>query len=133
MQEQPNTYPTTIGAGFTTPTDGVFSSGLARDNPVDGSGRLIKGPIGRYSFIDMAKDGLSNTLFIGEKAVDSKNERRPGGWGDGSIYNGEQPNVAMRLGGFGVGIARAKKIGSSNGAIPLFGSYHPSTTNFYHG
>ena len=118
-------------ARFDVPTDGVVSSGFDRDNPVDASGRLINGPVGRYSFRDVNSDGLSNTIFFGEKAVSVNFEREPGGWGDGCIYNGEDPGTAMRIGGFGAAIARTRNIETPGpGTLPVYGSYHPTSTNF---
>lgn len=118
-------------ASFDVPTDGVVSSGFAKDNPIDGSGRLIKTPVGRYSLKDVNSDGLSNTIFYGEKAVSINFEREPGGWGDGCIYNGEDPGTAMRIGGFGAAIARTRDIETPGpGTLPVYGSYHASSTNF---
>lgn len=124
-------YPYDVWAGFDDPTDGVFSSGRDQENPVDGSGRLIGGWKGRYDFSDISRDGLSNTIFFGEKAVSSKYEREPGGWGDGCIYNGAEPGTAMRLGGFGMGIANTRNIEAPGpGTVPIFGSYHTALSNF---
>ena len=126
-------FPGDAWAQFDVPTDGVISSGFDQDNPID-NGRLVKSPIGRYSFRDVNSDGLTNTIFFGEKAVSFKFEQEPGGWGDGCIYNGEEPGTAMRIGGFGVGIAANSDIPSPGpGDTAVFGSYHSSTTNFVMG
>lgn len=127
----PRFFPDDDWAGFEVETDGVFSSGLASKNPIGGNGQLVNFPKGRYNFASVNGDGLTNTIFLGEKAVSIRFEGEPGGWGDGSIYNGEEPGVAMRLGGFGMGIATSKNIETPGpGTIPIFGSYHPSSTNF---
>ena len=49
-------------AQFENPTDGIFSSGLAKDNEIV-DGKLVRGGVGRYKFRDV-RDGLSNTLFL---------------------------------------------------------------------
>ena len=116
---------------FDEPSDGVMSSGFARENPVDSSGRLVNNPVGRYSFIDVDSDGLSNTIFFGEKAVSFEFEREPNGWGDGCIYNGNEHGTAMRLGGLALPIAVSSDIPAPGPADPpIFGSYHLSATNF---
>ncbi len=124
-------FPGDVWAGFVDPTDGVFSSGLDADNPLDGSGNLMFSWKGRYSFADIGRDGLSNTIFLGEKAVSNDYLLEPGGWGDGCIYNGSEPGTSMRLGGFGMGIATTKILPAPGpGTVPVFGSDHPSVTNF---
>ncbi len=122
-------FPNLVWAGFTGEPDGVFNSGLATENPVH-KNRLIHGPKGRYRMTDI-QDGLSHTLFIGEKAVSYWGERQPGGWGDGCIYSGEEPGTAMRLGGIGFGLAPTYRIDAPGpGSIPIFGSHHPGFVNF---
>jgi hypothetical protein len=97
---------------------------------MDGSGRLVGGWKGRYT-LNSVKDGLTHTIFFGEKAVSAKFEGEPGGWGDGSIYNGAEPGTAMRIGGFGIPIAPSRNIVAPGpGTVPVFGSYHPAMSNF---
>lgn len=109
--------------------NGVFNTGYAEDNPIDANGKLTA-IRGRYTFADV-KDGLSNVFFIGEKAVDRRHMGRPGGWGDACTYNGEEPATAMRIGGFGLGIAPNGDIGAPGpGTIPVFGSEHATVCNF---
>lgn len=123
-------FPLDVWAGFTDPTDGVFSSGLTSDNPVGPDGRLLGGWKGRYRFSDIV-DGLSNTIFVGEKAVSISHQREPGGWGDGCIYNGSEPGTTMRLGGFGMPISQSRVVPAPGpGTVPVFGSYHPTICNF---
>ena len=71
-------------------------------------------------------DGLSNTLFIGEKHV---LQTRFGDAGDGSIYNGDHPDNFSRIGGPGYGIA-SKPTATYN---TQFGSYHPGVCHFLFG
>ena len=115
-----------INFGFDTETNGVFNSGYRRDNPVI-NGRLQK-IRGRYTFAAI-EDGLSNTLFVGEKAVNSKKMNEPGGLGDGCMYNGDEPGVCMRVGGPLFGLAKNR-----NPTPPqtwtVFGSFHPQIVNF---
>ena len=107
-------------ANFDVPVDGVFNSGYYDQNPVENN-RLVRGERGRYAFKDVL-DGLSTTIFLGEKAVDRSTIRQPGGWGDGCIYNGSEPGTCMRLGGIGFGIASTSEIGAPGpGAVPVFG------------
>ena len=116
-------------AGFEAETDGVFSSGLARDNVIE-DGMLISGGVGRFKFRDIT-DGLSHTIFVGEKAVNSSALGEPGGWGDNSIYNGDEPFSFMRLGGGPLGISSGDH--AYPGLIPVWGSAHPTVCNFAFG
>jgi len=103
--------------------DGVFNTGYVADNPIV-NGRLtaIKG---RYSFGHI-RDGLSNTFFIGEKAVNRKRQGFDNGWADGCIYNGDNPGTSMRLGGLLLPIAKT----DPSGAAFVFGSSHATVCNF---
>ncbi|WP_075083180.1 DUF1559 domain-containing protein [Mariniblastus fucicola] len=113
---------------FSGDADGVFNSGLAKDNPVV-DGRLV-GPIkGRYTFTSVS-DGLSNTIFVGEKHLDPKHLREPDGWADGCIYNGDQPATFTRIGGILLQMARSADAGFPPGEQPVWGSAHPGTSNF---
>ncbi len=120
------------GAGFDGDLDGVFNSGLASENVIGGDGGLIGRPRGRYSYRSIS-DGLSSTLFVGEKKVDWNHQGEPGGWGDGSIYNGDDPGTSMRIGGIGFPIAGDDVGVPGPGARPVWGSEHPATCNFVFG
>lgn len=113
---------------FTDDVDGVFNSGFIRDNPIMNN-RLIGTPQGRYEFGSVT-DGLSNTVFIGEKHLDPNALGEPGGVGDGCIYNGDEPATFMRLGGVVLRIAPNSRIGISPGEAPVWGSMHPGAANF---
>lgn len=114
---------------YTREVDGVFNSGYASSNPVV-NGELINGGRGRYRLADII-DGLSHTLFIGEKAVSSDSLGQPGGLGDGCIYNGNEPPVAMRLGGIGMPLQTRKTFDvDAAGRVLQFGSYHSMIVNF---
>jgi prepilin-type processing-associated H-X9-DG protein len=122
-------FPFDVWAGFDESVDGVFNSGFASENPLVGN-RLKGGPKGRYQF-KAVTDGLSNTIFLGEKAVNRDFLGDPGGWGDGSIYNGDQPGTVMRLGGYGLRIANNDQFGAPGpGTIPVWGSAHGQVCNF---
>lgn len=114
-------------SAFDGEVDGVLCSGLSGENPVV-SNRLQNRPNGRFRY-SQVKDGLSNTIFLGEKSVSHDYEGEPGGWGDGAIYNGEQPGTAMRLGGLGLPIEKDPPAPGA-GTIPTFGSYHSDVSNF---
>lgn len=111
--------------------NGVFVTGLVTDHPLQN--RRLQGIYGRYKFKDIS-DGLSNTIFIGEKAVNDDFRRRPGGWGDGSIYNADDPGTIMRLGGPLFPIAKTEYYPAPGpGTIPVFGSAHPTVCTFVFG
>ena len=113
---------------FSGQADGVFNSGLAVDNPIV-NGRLI-GPLkGRYTFASVT-DGLSNTIFIGEKHLNPQRLRQPDGWADGSIYNGDQPATFTRLGGILLEMTSDSNATFPPGERPVWGSSHPGVTNF---
>ena len=115
-------------AQFSEPVNGVFNSGWEGDNQID-NGRLVTGPKGRYTFASVT-DGLSNTIFIGEKYVHEDHTGEPGGWADGAILNGDNPVTSMRLGGFALGLAKNSNLELSPGELPVFGSAHPGTVGF---
>lgn len=113
-------------ARFENPTDGVFSSGFAIDNEVVDQ-RLVGGGVGRYQFRDI-RDGLSNTIFIGEKGLNVDHLGEAGGWGDNSIYNGDEPFSFMRIGGPLIPLEGTTR--SFAGQVPSFGSFHPGVCLF---
>lgn len=111
--------------------NGVFVTGIGTRHPiVDGRISRVEG---RYRFADVT-DGLSNTIFIGEKAVNIDFMRNSGGWGDGSIYNSDDPGTSVRLGGPLFPIARTNHYPAPGpGTIPVFGGSHPTICNFVFG
>ena len=118
-------------AQFSRPVNGVFNSGFATDNQVSGD-RLVTGPMGRYTFASVT-DGLSNTIFIGEKYVNQEHTGEASGWGDGAILNGDHPETFMRLGGFALGLAQSSDLELAPGDLPIFGSAHTNVVNFVAG
>ena len=116
---------------FTEPVDGVFNSGFKRDNPVSNS-KLTEPIKGRYGFKDLT-DGSSNTIFFGEKYVNQDRLGQSGGYGDGSIYNGDEPATFMRLGGGYLELAKSPTVDVMVGLTPLFGSAHIGSVNFVFG
>jgi hypothetical protein len=75
---------------------------------------------------DSISDGLSNTLFVGEKHVPLGKFGREDA-GDGPIYNGDPTNGnAARIAGPSNPIARAPTEPFNH----QFGSYHAATCNF---
>lgn len=120
-----------LWAKFDDPVDGVMNSGFRNDNPVV-SGRLTGPARGRYNHASIT-DGTSNTIFYGEKYLNPNQLGNPGGWGDSSILNGDQPETFMRIGGFAMPIASSQNQPYSPGELPVFGSAHPTVTNFVMG
>ena len=124
-------HPTFQWALFSDEVDGVFNSGLTRENPIINS-RLV-GPFkGRYGFENVS-DGLSNTQFVGEKYVAIDRRGDPGGNGDGCIYNGNEPATFMRLAGGYLKLSDSSNDGTVVGLFPIFGSEHPGAVNFVYG
>lgn len=124
-------FPYDVWAHFEDEVDGVFNSGYADQNKIE-NGELVRGEKGRYGFQSI-KDGLSNTFFLGEKYVSTYGFQEPHGWGDGSIYNGDEPETFMRLGGYAMGFASSETIQLSPGEYPIFGSAHIQVVNFVMG
>ncbi len=124
-------FPGDLWSMFEAEVDGVINSGLAVDNPVE-NWLLPHQGRGRYRFADVS-DGLSQTFFVGEKYVNVYGAQKGGGWGDGSIYNGDDPECAMRIGGFGMGLARSEDFVLSPGEFPIFGSPHWGLVHFLMG
>jgi prepilin-type processing-associated H-X9-DG protein len=79
----------------------------------------------RFSNID---DGLSNTLFFGDKHVRVGREG-DGGQGDGSIYNGDLVAYALRAAGTLVPLA----LTPTEANRTQFGSLHPGVCQFAFG
>ncbi len=124
-------FPYDRWALFEEPVDGVFNSGFTKDNKVE-NGMLVGAEKGRYGQSSIS-DGTSNTIFIGEKYVSTYGELESHGWGDGSIYNGDEPETFMRIGGYGMGLASSQTLDLSPGEYPIFGSGHPQVVNFVFG
>lgn len=121
-------HPSFQWALFVEEVDGVFNSGFRRENPI--SNRMLTDQIkGRYGFQNIT-DGTSNTIFIGEKFVNSNDLGQSGGAGDGCIYNGDEPGTFMRLGGGYLTLAKSPNQSITVGLTPVFGSAHPNTVNF---
>jgi hypothetical protein len=71
-------------------------------------------------------DGLSNTIFIGEKHV--RRGQFGVGWLDCSLYNGDYASCSSR--GAGPDFPLAK---TPDETQPVFGSYHPGICQFNFG
>ena len=121
-------FPFDQWARFTEPVDGVFNSGFIKDNEVVNN-ELVGPEKGRYTHASIT-DGLSNTLFIGEKYVSTLGFNDARGWGDSCIYNGDEPETFMRIGGFAMQLARSERLELSPGEFPIFGSSHVQVVNF---
>ena len=125
------------GLALLRPVNGVFNSGFVKDNKIVND-ELVGPETGRYSHAAIT-DGHSNTIFVGEKYVNKNGYGKAHGWGDGCIYNGDEPETFMRIGGFGMGIAKsseellAGQIPVSPGEYPVYGSAHLQVANFLMG
>lgn len=121
-------FPFDEWAQFTEPVDGVFNSGFIKDNKVVNN-QLVGPEKGRYTHASIT-DGLSNTLFVGEKYVSTFGYNQAGGWGDSCVYNGDEPETFMRIGGFAMQLAASERLELSPGEFPIFGSSHVQIVNF---
>ena len=86
-----------------------------------------------FSFKDVT-DGLSNTLFVGEKHIPPDGFTH-GQYGDSSVYNPDNLRVIARFAGPGYGLVRDPDwddgfLGWGN---PYFGSHHPGICQFVFG
>ncbi|MGE3804782.1 MAG: DUF1559 domain-containing protein [Gemmataceae bacterium] len=124
---------------------GWWTSGPYANGPFRGSERPVLGPNGEYGgswgyptekqrlIMSDISDGLSNTMFIGEKHV----PRQYMGHcvnvsgGDGSIYNTEKEWNYSRDAGPGYPLAEANYAGS--GWYARFGGAHPGVCQFVFG
>jgi len=104
--------------------------------PVGGSDphfRLVGGVI-RHTNFAMIRDGMSNTIFVGEKHVPTGRFGIGRPYSDSSIYNGDNLERSCRFAGPGYGLARSPNEGN-NGSYQIrnFGSYHPGVCLFVFG
>jgi prepilin-type N-terminal cleavage/methylation domain-containing protein len=113
-------YVDCMGSGVTQTLD--YQTSPTSDPSVAGSGAFVYGMTKGIRFPDVM-DGLSNTLFIGEKHL------KLGEFGTGydtSLYNGD--NDAGRLAGPGYGIAVSPTVSGYQ-----FGSWHQGVCQFVFG
>jgi prepilin-type N-terminal cleavage/methylation domain-containing protein len=85
----------------------------------------ILGPQRSQTRFSNITDGLSNTLFFGEKHVPFGRFGQAG-QGDGSVYNGDLVGNALR----GAGTERPLALTPTEGNRTQFGSYHPGVVQF---
>lgn len=107
--------------------NGAICVGPDVESTVGSGGRLneIRNEVNFQSITD----GLSETFLVGEKAVSQRNEGQ-GAWGDGSMYNGDQPETCVRIAGPGTPIANGLNLPAGGGRFPMFGGWHPTATCF---
>jgi prepilin-type N-terminal cleavage/methylation domain-containing protein len=99
---------------------GTFSGTLYTQATAANGVFWYKGPLPmRYSMIS---DGISNTLFVGEKHITVLKLNK-----EGSIYNGDHGN-SFKKAGVGAAFARHPNASGSN-----FGSWHPGICQFVFG
>ena len=74
-------------------------------------------------------DGLSKTLFVGEKHVHEEGFGR-GDYGDSSVYNSDEAYVFLRYLGPNYALAASPQEKKGAWNYTTFGSYHPQVCNF---
>lgn len=74
-------------------------------------------------------DGLSKTLFVGEKHIHQDGHGR-GDFGDASIYNADEAYCFLRYAGAGRALASSPIETKGAWNYSNFGSYHPGICNF---
>jgi prepilin-type N-terminal cleavage/methylation domain-containing protein len=74
-------------------------------------------------------DGLSKTLFVGEKHVHEEGFSR-GDYGDSSVYNSDEAYVFLRYLGPNYALAASPQEKKGEWNYTNFGSYHPQVCNF---
>jgi prepilin-type N-terminal cleavage/methylation domain-containing protein len=99
---------------------GTFSGTLYTETTAANGVFWYKGP--KPMRFPMVSDGISNTLFIGEKHITVKNLNM-----EGSIYNGDHGN-SFKKAGVGAPLAR-----NPNLTTGQFGSWHPGVCQFVFG
>jgi prepilin-type N-terminal cleavage/methylation domain-containing protein len=97
--------------------------------PVTGGPPAILGPQKSMTSLTSIPDGLSNTLFIGEKHVRLGQFGNGASEGDGSVYNGDILSFASRAAGTNNPLA----LGPSDRFRTQFGSYHSGVCQFAFG
>ncbi|MFH1918895.1 MAG: DUF1559 domain-containing protein [Planctomycetota bacterium] len=99
---------------------GVFGAGAIRSNPSAGDGMFYRNS--RTRFADV-RDGLSNTLMVGERA-----SRQPGSWEGSATWVGAVPGAHR---GMGRVVGRAGRVPNHVlGDFADFGSWHPFGASF---
>ena len=95
------------------------------------NGAFIRGDAPRLHLLSIT-DGLSNTLFVGEKHIRQGQETQATDGGgppercDSSVYNGNGPNVIARIAGINQPLAKSvQDVGNTQ-----FGGPHSSVVNF---
>ncbi len=96
--------------------------------PTTGGPPAILGPQRSQTRFSSITDGLTNTLFFGDKHV-RLNRFGEGGQGDGSIYNGDLVAFALRA----AGTLNPLALAPTEPHRTQFGSYHPGVVQFAFG
>jgi hypothetical protein len=114
-----------VCAGNSLPPDAIWSTPTANGAIIRGTGRDKPG-FGSQTRFASITDGVSNTIFVGEKHItpDAVLTRA-----DPSIFNGDNPGMTSRWGGPAQPIARAPTQRLPQG----FGSWHPDICQFVMG
>ena len=122
---------------YTPPPKGPFvhagpfsQNGNPNEDNCDSNNRLKAGVKIKYLVrLKDITDGLSKTLFVGEKHIHMDGLGR-GDYGDASVYNGDEAYCFLRYGGPGRAIASSSTEAKGAWNYTNFGSYHPDICNF---
>jgi hypothetical protein len=105
-------------------------NGNPNNDNCDGSNRLKKGVTVKYLVrYKNITDGLTKTLFVGEKHVHQEGLGR-GDYGDGSVYNSDEAYCFVRYAGPGRALATGPTEVKGAWNYTNFGSWHPQICNF---
>jgi len=99
---------------------GVFGARAIRDDPSAGDGMFYRNSQTRFADV---RDGLSNTLMVGERA-----SRQPGSWEGSATWVGAVPGAHRDMGRV---VGRAGRVPNHVlGDFADFGSWHPFGAHF---
>jgi prepilin-type processing-associated H-X9-DG protein len=101
----------------------VFGTGAIQSNPSAGNGMFYRNSKTRFADV---RDGLSNTLMVGERA-----SRQPGSWEGSATWVGAVPGAHRWMARV---VGRAGRVPNDVlGDFADFGSWHPFGANFVMG
>jgi hypothetical protein len=125
---------------YSKPPNGAFvhagpfdENGMVNGDNVCNGDKKKKGAVFTYIVtFKRVTDGLSNTLFVGEKHIHQDGFGR-GDYGDSSVYNPDEAYIFTRYGGPGRAIAASPVETKGAWNYSNFGSYHTDICNFVYG